>query len=205
MTIAARRTSQVSVLLAGLLVPAPSPARETEDAPRLRDRIQHFIDEGQISGAVALVAGTDQIADNLGPDGRLIGSANVDLVAVGLRNIDLELPMHAGTLFRIASMTKPITAIGVMMLADEGKLSVDDPVEKHLPEFTGQMLVADRTKDTITLKKPARPITLRDLLTHTSGLPGSPPPGLSDLYAKRNHTLAEAVMAYSQRPLDLPS
>jgi CubicO group peptidase (beta-lactamase class C family) len=63
------------------------------------------------------------------------------------------------------------------------------------------MLVAGRSGDTVTLTKPTRPITLRDLLTHTSGLPGSPPPGLSDLYSKRNHTLAEAVMAYSQRPL----
>ena len=111
--------------------------------------------------------------------------------------------MRPDTLFRIASMTKPITAIGIMMLADEGKLAVDDPVEKHLPEFRGQMLVAGAVRaTTITLKKPPRPITLRDLLTHTSGLPGTPPPGLADLYAKRNHTLAEAVMAYSQRPLD---
>ena len=110
--------------------------------------------------------------------------------------------MRSDTLFRIASMTKPITAIGIMMLVDEGKLAVDDPVEKHLPEFRGQMLVADQSGDTITLKKPPRPITLRDLLTHTSGLPGTPPPGLAELYAKRNRTLAEAVMAYSQRPLD---
>jgi CubicO group peptidase (beta-lactamase class C family) len=110
--------------------------------------------------------------------------------------------MRPDTLFRIASMTKPITAIGIMMLADEGKLAVDDPVEKHLPEFRGQMMVAERSGDTITLKKPPRPITLRDLLTHTSGLPGSPPTGLSDLYARRNLTLAEVVMAYSQRPLE---
>jgi CubicO group peptidase (beta-lactamase class C family) len=110
--------------------------------------------------------------------------------------------MRPDTLFRIASMTKPITAIGIMMLADEGKLKVDDPVEKHLPEFRGQMLVAERSGDMTTLKKPPRPITLRDLLTHTSGMPGMPPTGLADLYARRNHTLAEAVMAYSQRPLE---
>src|SRR6202043_2653257 len=54
----------------------------------------------------------------------------------------------------------------------------------------------------VTLKKPARPITLRDLLTHTSGLPGSPPPGIADLYVRRQHNLAEEVMAMSQRPLD---
>ena len=67
--------------------------------------------------------------------------------------------MRSDTLFRIASMTKPITAIGIMILVDEGKLAVDDPVEKHLPEFRGQMLVAEQSGDTITLKKPSRPIT----------------------------------------------
>jgi len=78
---------------------------------------------------------------------------------------------------------------------------VDDAVEKHLPEFKGQMLVAERGKGRVVLKEPARKVTLRDLLTHTSGL-ANYPPGLSDLYVKRNHTLAEAVMAVSQRPLE---
>jgi CubicO group peptidase (beta-lactamase class C family) len=99
------------------------------------------------------------------------------------------------------SMTKPITAIGIMMLADEGKLSIDDPVEKYLPEFTGQMLVAERGKDTISLKKPAHPITIKELLTHTSGLPEIPN-GLLDTYGKRHRTMAERVIALSQRPLD---
>jgi CubicO group peptidase (beta-lactamase class C family) len=89
-----------------------------------------------------------------------------------------------------------------MILGDEGKLNVEDPVEKYLPEFRGQMLVAERGREAITLKRPARPIMLRDLLTHTSGLPSAFPPGLSDLYIKRNHTLAEGVMGFSQRPLD---
>jgi CubicO group peptidase (beta-lactamase class C family) len=97
-------------------------------------------------------------------------------------------------------MTKPITAIGIMILVDEGKLKVEDAVEKYLPEFRGQMLVAERGKESITLKKPSRPITVQDLLTHTSGLPM--PQGLSDLYAKRRHTLAEGVMAFSQSPLE---
>src|SRR5262249_59025704 len=96
---------------------------------------------------------------------------------------------------------KPITAAGIQILAEEGKLSVTDPVEKHLPEFRGQMLVAERKSDRLVLKKPARPITVRDLLTHTSGLPNYPP-GLGDLYKKRDRTLAESILAVSQRPLD---
>ncbi|HEV3166719.1 MAG TPA: serine hydrolase domain-containing protein [Isosphaeraceae bacterium] len=154
---------------------------------RIRERMQPFIDRKEIAGVVASVGRGDRV---------------LCVEALGQRNIEADQPMRSDTLFRIASMTKPITAIGIMMLADEGKLSVDDPVEKHLPEFRGQMLVTERSGDTITLKKPPRPITLHDLLTHTSGLPGSPPPGLANLYAKRDRTLAEAVMAYSQRPLD---
>jgi CubicO group peptidase (beta-lactamase class C family) len=154
---------------------------------RIREQMQPFVDKNEVAGVVTLVGGPEEV---------------ISLEAIGRRDIEKDLPMRSDTLFRIASMTKPITAVGIMMLVDEGKLAVDDPVEKHLPEFRGQMLVAEQSGDTITLKKPSRPITLRDLLTHTSGLPGAPPPGLAELYARRNHTLAEAVMAYSQRPLN---
>jgi CubicO group peptidase (beta-lactamase class C family) len=99
-------------------------------------------------------------------------------------------------------MTKPITAIGVMILVDQRKLAVEDPVEKHLPEFRGQMLVAERSDDTLKLKKPARPITVRDLLTHTSGLPAKFPEGVIEVGRTRSLTLAEAVMAIAQRPLE---
>ena len=99
-------------------------------------------------------------------------------------------------------MTKPITALAIMLLVDEGKVSVEDHVEKYLPEFKGQMIVASRDKETVTLKKPSRPITVRDLLTHTSGLPGGFPEGIGDLYFRRQLTLGEAVAVSSQRPLD---
>lgn len=152
----------------------------------IRDRMQQFVDQKAIAGAVTVVGTHDQV---------------ISLETVGSQSLESGTPMQPDTLFRIASMTKPITAIGIMMLVDEGKLSVDDPVEKHLPEFKGQML-AVKSKDTITLKKPSRPITVRDLLTHTSGMPGMATGGLADLYAKRNRTLAEAVIYFSQRPLD---
>src|SRR2546425_1095992 len=167
-----------------------SPARgenlDPDKLSQLRERMQVFVDQHEIAGAVTVVGRKEGI---LGHE------------AVGRLNLERSQPMPKDALFRIASMTKPITAIGIMILADEGKLSIEDAVEKHLPEFRGQTLVASRTADAMTLKKPPRPITLRDLLTHTSGLPG-PPAGLGDLYVKRNHTLAEAVMAFSQRPLD---
>jgi CubicO group peptidase (beta-lactamase class C family) len=153
----------------------------------VRACMQPFVDQGEISGAVTVVGRKDAI---------------LSYEAIGLQNLETRTPMAKDTLFRIASMTKPITAIGIMILVDEGKLKAEDPVEKYLPEFHGQMLAAQRSPDAITLKKPARPITLRDLLTHTSGLQSDFRPGLTDLYIKRNHTLAEGVMAFSQRPLD---
>jgi CubicO group peptidase (beta-lactamase class C family) len=150
-------------------------------------RMRRFVDQRQISGAVTVVGTHDRI---------------LGLAAVGLSDIAGKQPMTPDTMFRIASMTKPITAIGIMILADEGKLSVEDEVEKHLPEFRGQLLVAGFTADSVTAKKPSRKIKIRDLLTHTSGMIGWFPEGLADIYAKRNHTLAEVIMAVSQRPLE---
>ena len=177
------------VALVLLLPPVPQPVR-ADDARKfaqINARMQKFVDDHEIAGAVTVVGRKDGIVYH---------------GAVGSLELDINKPMPKDAIFRIASMTKPITALGIMMLAEEGKLSVNDPVEKHLPEFRGQMLVTGRTDDTMMLKKPPRLITLRDLLTHTSGLPSRMPDGLSDLYTKRQHTLAEGVMAFSQRPLD---
>ena len=182
------RTCLLAVL--PLLVLAAAIRAEDLDPAKLgkiKTAMQAFVDSNDLAGAVTVVGRKDGV---------------VSYEAVGSLNLDKKTPMTKDALFRIASMTKPITAIGIMILADEGKLSVDDPVEKYLPEFKGQMQVVTKSADTVTLKKPTRPITLRDLLTHTSGLQGSLPTGLSDLYVKRNRTLAEAVIAFSQRPLE---
>lgn len=179
------------LLLAILCLSSPFPSFAAEfDAAKLgkiRERMQSFVDQKVIAGAVTCVGSKDGVAQ---------------LEAVGLQKIETKQPMPKDALFRIASMTKPITAIGIMILQEEGKLSVDDPVEKHLPEFRGQRIVASRDGDSVTLKKPSRIITIRDLLTHTSGLPGGFPLGLADLYATRQRTLAEAVLVSSQQPLD---
>jgi CubicO group peptidase (beta-lactamase class C family) len=176
----------------------PGAARGQEPAPGLsaqvRARMQAFVDQGEIAGAVTVF-------------GRAGGVLSHE--AVGSQSLETRTPMPKDALFRIASMTKPVTAMGVMILAEEGKLSVTDPVEQHLPEFRGQLIVADGSMrdalsgtGSVTLKKPPRAITIRDLLTHTSGLPGQFPPGLSDIYVKRNRTLADGVLAISQRPLE---
>ncbi|MBM3891519.1 MAG: beta-lactamase family protein, partial [Verrucomicrobia bacterium] len=178
----------VSLLLLSLLLivtanaAPPNPAALGIDAAKLKEipkRMQKFVDDGVIAGAVTLVA-------------RREGIASVE--AVGFSDLATKRPMHADNMFWIASMTKPITATAVMMLQDDGKLSVEDPVEKYMPEFKGQWMVAERGKDSVTLKHPTRPITVRDLLTHTSGL--------ANLDAPRfDCSLAELAMACSQMPL----
>src|SRR5439155_9450979 len=85
----------------------------------------------------------------------------------------------------------------VLMLHDEGKLNGNDPVEKYLPEFKNQWLTENPSNDSLTLKRPPRSITLRDLLTHTSGIGDVPSP-------RPDCSLAELVMAYSQQPLQFP-
>lgn len=152
----------------------------------LRPKMQAFVDRKEAAGLVTLAGRRDRV---------------VHLEAVGRLDLENDVPLRPDAIFQVASMTKPVTAMAILMLEDEGRLSTDDPVEKHLPEFKGQLLVKSKTKDETLLVRPARPITLRDLATHTGGQPGAPPPGLSDLYTKRHRTLAEAVMAYSQMPL----
>lgn len=172
-----------ALLLSSSLVIAQSPSRLGEIAPKM----QAHVDSGEVSGVVTLVSNKAAILHH---------------EAVGKADLAAGRVMKKDDLFRIMSMTKPVTAVGILILQDEGKLSVNDPVEKYLPEFKGQMLVESRQDGKITLKKSPRPITIRDLLTHTSGLPGGYPAGFADVYAKRNRTLNDCVIAMSQRPLD---
>jgi CubicO group peptidase (beta-lactamase class C family) len=156
-----------------------------ESATKLATAMQPFIENGEVPGLIAVVGNKDGIIAQ-----SVLGSANVEL----------KQPMKADSLFRIASMTKPIVAIGIMILQDEGKLSVDDDVEKHLPEFQGLQLAEQKDGKT-ELRAPSRPIKIRDLLTHTSGLPGGYPGELKNLYFDRAHTLAEATAVAAKQPL----
>jgi CubicO group peptidase (beta-lactamase class C family) len=172
----------VVLLLALLVAPSLTPSRAAESqasASPVRAVLQRFVDDQTVAGAVGLVA----------RDGM------VSVEAVGFADLAAKKPMREDNLFWIASMTKPMTGVAVLMLQDEGKLSINDPVEKYLPEFKGRMLLAARTPDSATVKRPARVITIRDLLTHTSGLNTDIP----DL--GRELSLAERVIFYSQQPL----
>lgn len=137
--------------------------------PGIDAAMQKFVDDGQISGAVTVVA----------HDGKI-----VHLGATGMANIEFNQAMKPWTLFSIASMTKPIVASAVMILQDDGKLSVDGKVSTYLPAFATMKLQTGDDAD--------REITIRDALTHTSGMAGD-----QVLYG----SLAAAVDHLAQRPL----
>jgi CubicO group peptidase (beta-lactamase class C family) len=178
------KTLGLSALLFAALPFASFSVRAEEPGKDLAAKLQPFVESHTLAGAVTLVATKDKI---------------LDLSAVGYADVAAKKPMATDDLFWIASMSKPITATALMMLVDEGKVNVDDPVEKYLPEFKGQMLAVEKDADHILLKKPTHPITVKNVLSHTSGLPFSSPierPTLDLL------PLASRVQSYAMLPLD---
>ena len=166
---------------------------------RVTSAFQGYVDSGQIPGAVVLIARQDKVAY---------------FRTFGFRDREQKIAMTTDSIFRIASMTKPITSIGAMMLAEEGKLDIGAPVSQYLPEFKDlqvrveQVDPATGKKETVTQPQ-MRPMTVQDLLRHTAGLVYPPPIGngpVSDAYRDanvldRNTTLAEMVTKISKLPL----
>ncbi len=162
---------------------------DPERLARIPARMKEFVDSGTIAGAVTLVARHGVVAS---------------LEAVGYQDLESKKPMRTDTIFSIASMTKSLTAVGIMILLEEGRLLLSDPVEKHLPEFRDQVMVERRDGyKVVATKKPSRPITIRDLLTH-AGMPGDGAPRDPSLPREvgRGKTLAEAVHILAQQPLE---
>lgn len=143
------------VLLTLLTLTAGTARAQTATTSKLASSLQPFVDSHELAGAVVLVADKDKV---------------LDLEALGWSDIATKQSMRTDCLFWIASQSKPIVATALMMLVDEGKVHLDDPVEKYLPEFKEQWLVAERDKEHVLLKKPQHPILVRNLLNHTSGM-----------------------------------
>jgi len=127
-----------------------------ERLQRIHDAIQRHIDAHRIAGAVTLVARKGRV---------------VYFESHGLMDIAARRPMRKDALFALASMTKPVTGVAVLMLMEECKVHLTDPISKFIPEFKA-MKVADQKDGAseIQLVPAEREITIRDLLTHTSGL-----------------------------------
>ena len=138
---------------------------------RIEALTQKYVETGLVPGAVMLVARRGKIAWQK---------------ALGFRDRAAKDPMRPDSIFRIYSMTKPIVSVAAMMLVEEGKMQVSDPVSKYLPEI-GRMKVGVETseggKATLQLTDPAREMTVQDLLRHTSGL----------IYGTRGKSLVNAA------------
>lgn len=151
-------------------------------------RMKAFVDRGTIAGSVTLVARHGAVAA---------------LDAVGYTDIETKHAIRSDAIFQIHSMTKPVVVIAAMMLLEGGKLALSDPIERYLPEFRGLWMIESRDGDKWrSLRRPSRPITIRDLMTHTSGMMLNPPPAIGELHGALHKTLAEAVAIYSQQPIE---
>ena len=174
--------SPVAALVAVLTLSAIASADAPASATNISEKLQPFVESHSLAGAVVLVASKEKV---------------LTIQTVGYSDFASRTPIAPDALFWIASMSKPMTATALMMLVDEGKVNVDDPVEKYLPEFAGQMVAAEQDADHVLLKKPVHPILVRNVLSHTSGLPF-----LSRvIHHIDQFPLGEAVVTYAMSPL----
>ena len=141
--------------LAALLLSLTLP-RAFAEAPPVASALQPFVESHSLAGAVTLVATKDKV---------------LSVEPVGFADVAAKKPMTPDAMFWIASMSKAMTAAAFMILVDEGKVQLDDPVAKYLPEFKELWVAAEQDKDHLLLHRPAHPITPREILSHTSGLP----------------------------------
>jgi CubicO group peptidase (beta-lactamase class C family) len=167
-----------------------SPAKAGMDSQRLetiRPTMKSFVDRGTISGVVTLVARHGVLAS---------------LEAIGYQDLESKRPMQTDTIFQMMSMTKPITVTGLMMLVEEGKVSLSDPVMKYLPEFEDMWVIEKHEgSETRCLRRPSRQVTIQNLLTHTSGL-GGLPEGFHGFAKVMAISLDEDVAVGARRPLN---
>lgn len=163
----------------------------SERLERIRPAMQRYIDEGLVPGTVTLVARHGKV---------------VHFEAQGFMDVDAKTPMRKDAIFRIASMTKPITSVALMMLWEQGKFQLRDPVSKFLPEFTDQKVstTSDASGKSGELVDVKRPATIRDMLTHTAGLANSYR-GNTDYYSKEASVRPEDTHdSYIKRLASLP-
>jgi len=179
-------------------LPLAEPETEGMSAERLQrihEVVQRSIDDQRIAGMVTMVVRHGKI---------------VWFEAQGMADREAKKPMQKDNLFRICSMTKPITSTAVMMLYEEGKFVLEDPISKYLPEFKNPKVLVKPEKGEPYTIPATREITIADLLTHTSGLTYNWDPTLGQRYAEANvtsglmpydGTTADGIKALASQPL----
>jgi len=203
----ARRIAVLALAVALTAASLPSDKPEalglsSERLQRINLMIQRYMDDGEISGAITMVARRGKVAH---------------FEAQGLMDLEKKTPMRKDAIFRIASMSKPITAVAILMLMEEGRLRLTDPVWQFIPEFKDTKVAIETApyrpaangqpaRDAAYYTMPAeRAITIRDLLTHTSGLEsGTLGNRIGARMSPRNTslTLEKYVPTLGQVPLD---
>ena len=158
--------------------------------------LEEYVENKKLAGAVALIARRGKI---------------VYFESVGQMDIEKQIPMSRNAIFRIASQTKAIVSVGIMMLQEEGKLLISDPVGDYIPEFEQTKVAVPKEDGGYIVEKAKRPITIRDLLTHTAGI-GYGDGVASDIWEKegiqgwyfahRNEPVLETVKRMGQLPFD---
>jgi CubicO group peptidase (beta-lactamase class C family) len=192
----------VAVVLALSLVASAGEAPRLPDAApaaagfsaerlqRLHARLQDMIDEGHYSGFVTLIARNGKV---------------VDVRTLGLRDRDAGLPMQRDTIFRIYSMSKIVTSVAALMLVEEGRLRLNDPIGRYLPALAQPMVFTGGTEARPVLVRAKAAVTVRHLLTHTSGYGygvGQAPVGR--LYQRADLFSAPTMTAFLERAAGLP-
>jgi CubicO group peptidase (beta-lactamase class C family) len=145
---------------------------DTQRLERLHDRLRGFVDSGEYAGIVSLLVRGGQVAD---------------AYVYGMRDVENKIPMRRDTIFRIYSQSKIISTVAAMILVEEGKIDLVDPVEKYLPQLSNREVMIGGTPDKPKLETAAHPFTVRELMTHTSGIIyGSGADAVHELW-KRSH------------------
>lgn len=125
---------------------------------RIAATVQRFIDDERLAGATTIVARRGKVAH---------------FETYGMMDLEARRPVRQDTIYRIYSMSKPVAAVAVMMLCEEGKVDLDEPAAVYLPEFSGMQVVVEPDADEVVMATAEREMTVRDLMRHTSGLPGA--------------------------------
>ena len=152
----------------------------------ISSQLQPLVDHGALAGAVTLVANKNKV---------------LSFEAVGYEDIATKKPMTKDALFWIASMSKPMTTTAFMMLVDEGKVKLDDPVEMYLPEYKGAMYIAEKDGDHQLLKKTSHPVKIREVMSHTGGVvPRSPLEPQIDILSLRQNVMSYPLFGLHYDP-----
>lgn len=189
----------LTLLASGQQLPKAKP-QELGMSPEALDNLSSvlngYVNDGRLAGGVAMVLRRGKVAY---------------VHAFGTRDVESRSPMRNDTIFRIASQSKALTSVGIMIMQEEGKLLLSDPLSKYLPEFANTTVAVPKDGGGYEIVKAKRAITIRDLLTHTSGISYGTGPAKDKweaakitgwYFADRDEPVAETVKRMAALPMD---